>query len=93
MDGIEYLTSHDEFADHCLCPDCTLSVLVADLFNNLNCDDVEIVDALTHALIGAMSMAPPEYRTYLVEESILRIRVMMGEYHAYNVNEGWGLVH
>lgn len=55
-----------------------------------NSNDVEIVDALTHAIIGAMSMAPPEYRTYLVEESIIKIRIMMGEYHAYNVKEGWG---
>jgi hypothetical protein len=93
MDGIEYLTSHDEFSEHCTCPECMISALVADLFNSPNSNDVEIVDALTHAIIGAMSMAPPEYRTYLVEESIIKIRIMMGEYHAYNVKEGWGLVH
>jgi|TARA_R110000796_G_scaffold34385_1_gene88882 hypothetical protein len=93
MDGIEYLTSHDEFSEHCTCPECVLSATVADLFNDPDTSDIEIVDALTHAIIGAMAMAPPEYRTYLVEESIIKIRIMMGEFHTHNVGEGWGLVH
>tara|TARA_R110000744_G_scaffold359268_3_gene466552 strand:- start:17 stop:208 length:192 start_codon:yes stop_codon:yes gene_type:complete len=63
------------------------------MFSDPLSNDIEIVDALTHALIGAMSMALPEYRTYLVEESIIKIRIMMGEFHAHNTNEGWGLVH
>ena len=67
--------------------------LVADLFNAPYSNDIEIVDALTQSLIAAMSMAPPEYRTFLVEESIIRIRIMMGEYHAHAIGEGWGVVH
>ena len=52
MDGIEYLTSHDEFSEHCTCPECVLSATVADLFNDPDSNDIEIVDALTHLSIG-----------------------------------------
>jgi|TARA_R110000803_G_scaffold111495_2_gene179926 hypothetical protein len=91
MVGIEYLTSHNESSDQCACPHCILNEVVADLFDDPHSYDIEVVDALTRALVGALSVSASEYRTYLVEQSIIDIRTMMGEHNHYT--EGWGLLH